>query len=245
MSDKLNEIQRAIDTFQLDHARELLHEELAENPTADVYYLASQAAVNHGQRVDYLNKAIDLDPFHKPAHDELASMMPRTTPRKPPIDTQPIPQLNLDLAPNDKRIFAFAVDFVILGIIGSLVGAFYNAFFGPDIPEALLIMPEYEQEYLQLQITLIALGLLVNFVYYIYFLTKTNGQTPGKMLAGIRIVKQEGTPITIGDAFLRNIVGYMISSIFMLGYIFALTDKNKQGWHDKIAGTYVVNDSNP
>ncbi|HNR59128.1 MAG TPA: RDD family protein [Methanothrix sp.] len=27
----------------------------------------------------------------------------------------------------------------------------------------------------------------------------------------------------------------------LLGYIWVLFDKKRQGWHDKIAGTYVVN----
>jgi uncharacterized RDD family membrane protein YckC len=36
-------------------------------------------------------------------------------------------------------------------------------------------------------------------------------------------------------------IGYYINSfIFMLGWIWAIFDSNKQGWHDKLAGTYVV-----
>ena len=32
----------------------------------------------------------------------------------------------------------------------------------------------------------------------------------------------------------------MISQIFLLGYIWAFADTEKQAWHDKLAGTLVV-----
>ena len=50
MSDRLKELQKALDRFQMERARELAEAELADNPTAEAYYLASQAAKTHGQR---------------------------------------------------------------------------------------------------------------------------------------------------------------------------------------------------
>ena len=60
MVDRLNEIQTAIDNFQMDQARQLIRDEMQNNPSAELYYLASQAAVNHGQRIEFLKKAIEL-----------------------------------------------------------------------------------------------------------------------------------------------------------------------------------------
>ncbi len=81
---------------------------------------------------------------------------------------------------------------------------------------------------------------LVGILYYWYFWTRNKGQTPGKMLMHIRVVKVDGTPMQDGDAVVRYI-GYYINSIFFgLGWIWALFDANKQGWHDKLANTYVV-----
>ena len=76
MGDKLTEIERALASFRMDEARELAQKELDENPSATAYYLASQAALNHGQRVDYLEKALELDPTYQVAQDELAEMSP-------------------------------------------------------------------------------------------------------------------------------------------------------------------------
>jgi uncharacterized RDD family membrane protein YckC len=75
----------------------------------------------------------------------------------------------------------------------------------------------------------------------IYLAGKNNGQTIGKKMMKIRIVKQDGTQFGYGDAFLRNIIGYWISNLICsLGFLWILFDKQRQGWHDKIFKTYVV-----
>lgn len=82
-------------------------------------------------------------------------------------------------------------------------------------------------------------GLVWPFGYYIFF-WGTRGQTPGKMMVGIKIISTDGAPMSEGEAALR-LIGYAISGIvFYLGYLWIIWDKDKQGWHDKIASTYVV-----
>ncbi len=83
---------------------------------------------------------------------------------------------------------------------------------------------------------------LINMIYFTYF-HGYGGQTPGKMMLRIRVVKVGGGKMTPGTAFLRW-VGYLISLIsgvvLYLGFLWVLIDKRKQSWHDKIAGTFVV-----
>ena len=81
---------------------------------------------------------------------------------------------------------------------------------------------------------------LIAGIYYLAFLALTNGKTVGKMVCGLRVVRQDGDEISLLTAFLRNVVGYMLSGIFALGFIWAIFDKEKQTWHDKLARTYVV-----
>jgi len=59
--------------------------------------------------------------------------------------------------------------------------------------------------------------------------------------AKIKLCGTDGTyPVGYGKGFLRWI-GMNISSLVIgLGFLWILIDENKQGWHDKIAGTYVV-----
>ena len=77
-------------------------------------------------------------------------------------------------------------------------------------------------------------GIIVGLIYTWFFLTRNNGQTVGKMLMKIRVVKTDGTPISDADAVLRY-VGYLLDGIFLLGWLSALFDENRQCWHDKLA----------
>ena len=80
---------------------------------------------------------------------------------------------------------------------------------------------------------------IVALVYYVGYWS-TSGQTLGKTLLGLKVVDQTGSPISTGKAILRYF-GYFISAaIFSLGFVWIALDKKRQGWHDKIAGTYVV-----
>jgi uncharacterized RDD family membrane protein YckC len=80
---------------------------------------------------------------------------------------------------------------------------------------------------------------LVVLVYYMYFWTVL-GYTPGKFLLGLKIVRKDGSKITLGRSFLR-FIGYWISAIpLFLGFIWIIFDRRRQAWHDKLAGTQVI-----
>ena len=87
------------------------------------------------------------------------------------------------------------------------------------------------------------IGALIGVFYSIYFIGK-KGATPGKKLMKIRVVNKDTKEVPgILKAFLREIVGKFVSSVFFfLGYLWAVWDKEKQTWHDKIAGTIVIDD---
>ena len=75
MIDKLEAVQEAIADGQMELARNLLRiliEDYADN--ADVWYYAAQVAVNDKQREVFLEKAVDLDPLHHQAANELHAL---------------------------------------------------------------------------------------------------------------------------------------------------------------------------
>ncbi len=89
------------------------------------------------------------------------------------------------------------------------------------------------------------ISFLLPIIYYWYFWTRRDGQTPGKSLCGIRVIKADGAAISDANALIRAI-GYHISALFLgLGFIWAIFDSNNQTWHDKMAGTYVVTANSP
>ena len=56
----------------------------------------------------------------------------------------------------------------------------------------------------------------------------------------LRVIRTDGTYMSVGRAFLRN-VGFGISALVLgIGLLWVAFDPNKQGWHDKMADTYVV-----
>ena len=123
--------------------------------------------------------------------------------------------VSYELADLSTRFFALVVDSFILGAIS---GALFGAARGTGV----------------------GVGMIVGIAYHWYFLIRHNGQTPGKMLMKIRVVKTDGSPIDDVTPILRYIGYYINSAVIMLGWLWASWDDQKQGWHDKIANTVVV-----
>jgi len=73
MSSKNAEIKTAIDSFDLSRARDLLREAMPE-ANAETFYLASRAALDDEQRLEFLERAVALDPFHEAARTALRQM---------------------------------------------------------------------------------------------------------------------------------------------------------------------------
>lgn len=84
------------------------------------------------------------------------------------------------------------------------------------------------------------LGTVIGIAYFVCFWVLMNGQTPGKMVLGLRIVPVDGKPLDWSKAAIRY-VGMVVSGIILgIGFIMVAFDSKKQGLHDKIAGTVVV-----
>lgn len=81
--------------------------------------------------------------------------------------------------------------------------------------------------------------LIVGVIVIIFWFCKN--ATPGKMLLNMEIVDaRTGHKPSLFQWVLRY-AGYVIAVIpFMLGFLWILWDKKRQGWHDKIAGTVVI-----
>ncbi|MFD2176907.1 RDD family protein [Veronia pacifica] len=80
------------------------------------------------------------------------------------------------------------------------------------------------------------LPFVVTLLFWIY-----RAATPGKILISAKIIDAKtGLPPTKIQYVVRYF-GYFVSSIpFGLGLLWVALDDKKQGWHDKLAGTYVI-----
>lgn len=80
-------------------------------------------------------------------------------------------------------------------------------------------------------------------LFFGYFIITTGilGQTAGKFAAGIIVVDREGRVPGIPIAIPREMIGKFVSVVTLgIGFVWILYDHERQGIHDKIAGTYVV-----
>lgn len=72
------------------------------------------------------------------------------------------------------------------------------------------------------------------------------GVTAGKWATGLRILRDDGSEIGIGRAFLRHFLGYPLSFVlFGLGFVVAAFNSRGRGLHDLIANTIVVRERRP
>jgi uncharacterized RDD family membrane protein YckC len=96
----------------------------------------------------------------------------------------------------------------------------------------------------------IALGLLVLFSiffgYFALFEWRWNGQTPGKKIVKLRVIREDGRPITFWEASVRNILrivdsfpGFIIP-LYSIGLICIFLNNRDQRIGDLFAGTVVI-----
>ncbi|MFT3892383.1 MAG: RDD family protein [Anaerolineales bacterium] len=83
--------------------------------------------------------------------------------------------------------------------------------------------------------------------YYIFFEMFWNGQTPGKRWTGLRVIRNDGTPITLSESAIRNLTRIVdfLPAAYGVGIITMFIDKRSRRLGDLAAGTLVVHDRAP
>jgi len=84
---------------------------------------------------------------------------------------------------------------------------------------------------------------LLAWVAYHLILWSYRGATIGGILLGLKIVRTDGQPMNFAVAFVRLLGGFVSAACLGLGFFWAGWSRDKQSWHDKIAGTIVVKSS--
>jgi len=87
---------------------------------------------------------------------------------------------------------------------------------------------------------------LIGFIVWCWFTIvymKRNGQSLGKKVTGIKVVRSDGSPVSLARLiWMRNVLNWVISIIPLYGLIDSLFifGESRQCLHDKIADTIVV-----
>lgn len=84
------------------------------------------------------------------------------------------------------------------------------------------------------------LGFLVALAYFAG-MWAWKGTTLGGIVLKLQVVRHDGGgPVTFLVALVRALAAAFSAVVFFLGFFWIAWDRDKQGWHDKIAGTVVV-----
>ena len=136
------------------------------------------------------------------------------------------------LAQWPQRALGWLIDFVALGIPGYIL----YGLGGPKVDTATGVSTGPNILYY--------LGILYFLGLYLYnrwYRGGTTGQTIGRGVAGVKLVKEStGQPIGMGMAFVRDIAHIVDSIICYVGWLFPLWDSKRQTLADKIVSTVVV-----
>jgi uncharacterized RDD family membrane protein YckC len=139
-----------------------------------------------------------------------------------------------------SRVEAFIIDLLILSIVQLVSSALIKSVLGFFKLTGLAVGL---RTLLANSIDNLTIGGVITSLFVIGYFTfcwSLVGYTPGKALLGLRVVHMNGTHISYGRSLLR-FFAYWISAIpLFLGFFWVLWDPDRQGWHDKIAGTQVL-----
>jgi uncharacterized RDD family membrane protein YckC len=132
-----------------------------------------------------------------------------------------------------SRLIAYLIDGVILSAVSLVVTR-------PLIPSSPPSQNPTEAEvaaFMTAVFAAIGLSVVVSLLYTVGGWVVA-GATVGKKLLGLRVVNGSGQKPTVIQALIRYL-GYFLSSFLYLGFLWILGSE-KRGWHDLLAGTYVV-----
>lgn len=133
-----------------------------------------------------------------------------------------------------QRVGAYATDVAIraagLFAIAVVAGLLQFGFSRHSVGDSILILTWFA----------------VEWFYHVVLEWKLDGQTPGKRLFGLRVVRTGGYPITATDALLRNflrVADWMPPPLYLVGVAVCATDMRFRRIGDLVADTMVVIDA--
>jgi uncharacterized RDD family membrane protein YckC len=153
-------------------------------------------------------------------------------------------ELEFTLAGIGNRAYALLIDYIVLGFIILIFFLLWLLLSTQltELAENLIGNGD------RLWLWLIAIELLIGFFtyvgYFVFFEALWQGQTPGKRYVKIRVIRDDGRPISLQQSTLRALLR-PIDDIFFLGVFLIALGKREKRLGDWVAGTLVVQEERP
>ncbi len=151
------------------------------------------------------------------------------------IDTPEQVALELPIAGVGSRFLALALDTLLQGLLYILVlGVLALATLLPSVRAWSSFAPAF----------VLLLAFCVYWGYFAIFEIAWRGQTPGKRLARIRVIRDTGRPIDATAAILRNLLRVVdfLPAMYGAGVCVMLLNRHSRRIGDFVAGTVVVHE---
>jgi len=144
--------------------------------------------------------------------------------------------LRYDLAGGGNRGFAALVDFVIASLV--FAGALYAS---------SVIVGRFGDAGVQLLGVIGLFTFLVAWSYFVLLEWLWQGQTVGKRLYGLRVIRDDGAPAGFVAVLIRNLIRIVdfLPAFYGLGLLMIIATSRSQRLGDLAAGTYVVRAPRP
>lgn len=164
------------------------------------------------------------------------------------IETPERVPLAFGLASIGNRFLAVAIDhfiqYLTIFVVAWTVLAFSGASDSLQSDGGLYALA---QEMPKWSIAVLIIVLFLLFAgYFVFFEWIWNGQTPGKKLLKLRVIREDGRPVTFWEALARNLLrlfdtipGFIVP-IYSVGLIVVFASRRDQRIGDLFAGTVVV-----
>jgi uncharacterized RDD family membrane protein YckC len=154
------------------------------------------------------------------------------------IETPERVPLHFGLASIGNRFLACAIDHAIQALaLGIIAVGFLVAASSADFEGMLSSAPKWVYAVMILVLFLILTG------YFAFFEWLWSGQTPGKRWLKLRVIREDGRPITFWEASVRNLIrsfDMMPAPFYSIGLISVFSTSRDQRIGDMVAGTVVV-----
>lgn len=150
-------------------------------------------------------------------------------------------ELDFTLAGIGNRTYALLIDYLVWGCI-LLVFSLGWMLVAAVLSEALSnLLGGLEQSGLWLFSLWLLIFFFIYVGYFVLFETMWQGQTPGKRVTKLRVIRDDGRPIQLQQAILRTLLR-PVDELLFIGMFFILLGKQEKRIGDWVAGTLVVQD---
>ncbi len=164
------------------------------------------------------------------------------TPDQLTIDTPEQVAIRFPIAGIGSRFLALLTDSVVQGIAYAILFFIFFLILTSAPRLAGMIVDRAGEKWLIAAILLVVF--LLRWGYYTVFEAFWNGQTPGKKLCKLRVIRDSGRQITFFESLTRNLIRAVDSlpGFYAIGIITMLCNRRSKRLGDFAAGTLVVHE---